>query len=65
MHRSFFLVGASFMLVALLGIVIYRRRQAARRGFIEVDLYTPEERQLASMQQSGYENPTYSYFEKA
>lgn len=39
------------------------RRRRAMRGFIEVDVYTPEERHVAGMQVNGYENPTYSFFD--
>lgn len=39
------------------------RKRHARHGFIEVDVYTPEERHVAGMQVNGYENPTYSFFD--
>jgi len=57
--------GALVMSIVVIAIVLVRRRNSrARQGFIEVDLYTPEERQIATMQHNGYENPTYSHFEK-
>jgi hypothetical protein len=56
---------AVFIVVAMAGVFTYRRRSRHRQGFIEVDLYTPEERHVATMQHNGYENPTYTYFEKA
>jgi hypothetical protein len=35
-------------------------------GFIEVDTAaSPEEKHMATMQMTGYENPTYKYFETA
>jgi amyloid beta A4 protein len=62
----FALVGAAVFIVALVATIIaYRRRSRQRQGFIEVDLYTPEEKHVATMQHNGYENPTYTYFEKA
>jgi hypothetical protein len=57
--------GALVMAIVVIAVVVVRRRGSrARQGFIEVDLYTPEERQIATMQHNGYENPTYSHFEK-
>ncbi|CAB3400708.1 unnamed protein product [Caenorhabditis bovis] len=50
-----------FSIISLLIMVARRRR--AMRGFIEVDVYTPEERHVAGMQVNGYENPTYSFFD--
>ncbi|XGW33348.1 hypothetical protein V3C99_017637 [Haemonchus contortus] len=48
-------------LTMLVATVVRRRR--AHHGFIEVDVYTPEERHVAGMQVNGYENPTYSFFD--
>jgi len=65
-HSVFALAGAVVFIVAVVAtIMTYRRRSRQRQGFIEVDLYTPEERHVATMQHNGYENPTYTYFEKA
>lgn len=62
-HTMMF-VGMLSVVIVLLGAIAYRKRQQSRNGFIEVDLYTPEERVLAGMQHNGYENPTYHMFEK-
>lgn len=61
--QAMFMVGsvAIVSLVVLVGTIIRRRR--AHQGFIEVDVYTPEERHVAGMQVNGYENPTYSFFD--
>jgi len=63
----FAFAGAVVFIVAVVATILaYRRRSLRQRqGFIEVDLYTPEERHVATMQHNGYENPTYTYFEKA
>lgn len=53
--------------VIVVGIVVLRKRAArvpSSHGFVEVDAAaSPEERHVANMQISGYENPTYKYFE--
>ncbi|CAD6190653.1 unnamed protein product [Caenorhabditis auriculariae] len=54
---SIAVVGAVGFLVSM------NRRRRAMNGFIEVDVYTPEERHVAGMQVNGYENPTYSFFD--
>jgi hypothetical protein len=45
-----------------------RRRSLRRRGAAAVNVRldpsaSPEERHIAAMQMTGYENPTYKYFE--
>ncbi|CAI2356815.1 unnamed protein product [Caenorhabditis sp. 36 PRJEB53466] len=58
---------ASAMVITAICIIAFAinnaRRRRAMRGFIEVDVYTPEERHVAGMQVNGYENPTYSFFD--
>jgi len=59
-------VAGMILLVAVVfGVLMIRRRSARAQGFIEVDPCTPEERHVAKMQISGYENPTYRYFDEA
>jgi hypothetical protein len=60
--HTMMLLGCVSLVVLLVGAIGYRRRQRGPHGFIEVDLYTPEEKQLAGMQHAGYENPTYHHF---
>lgn len=50
--------------IAIIGVVRRRSVWNRRHGFIEVDGCSPEERHVTSMQGSGYENPTYKYFEQ-
>ncbi|KAK6061378.1 hypothetical protein COOONC_00959 [Cooperia oncophora] len=61
--QAVFIVGmvALVSLTMLVATIVRRRR--AHHGFIEVDVYTPEERHVAGMQVNGYENPTYSFFD--
>ncbi|CAI4225387.1 unnamed protein product [Auanema sp. JU1783] len=61
LSQLLFLFG-SILCLALIGLTILKRRNA-RHGFVEVDVYTSEERHLAGMQVNGYENPTYSFFD--
>lgn len=53
--------------VVVVAVVIVRkktRRTPVNQGFAEIDPnMTVEQRHIASMQASGYENPTYKYFE--
>uniref|UniRef100_A0A0N5BLB4 A4_EXTRA domain-containing protein n=1 Tax=Strongyloides papillosus TaxID=174720 RepID=A0A0N5BLB4_STREA len=42
-------------------ITLYSKNRHS--GFVEVDVCTPEERHVNSMQINGYENPTYTYFD--
>jgi len=62
--------------VIVAGIVVMRRRGASRRygqrraagtpARLPVDAAaSPEERHVAAMQMTGYENPTYKYFESS
>jgi amyloid beta A4 protein len=69
--------GVAIMIAMVVGVVLVRQRGSryaqqqlvskiggrTRDGFIEVDAATPEERHMAAMQITGYENPTYKYFE--
>ncbi|KAL2081418.1 hypothetical protein ACEWY4_023271 [Coilia grayii] len=53
--------------VIVITLVMLRKKQytSIHHGVIEVDAaITPEERHLTKMQQNGYENPTYKYFEQ-
>ncbi|KAL4609177.1 amyloid beta A4 protein-like [Arapaima gigas] len=48
-------------------LVMLKRKQytSIHHGIVEVDpAVTPEERHLTRMQQNGYENPTYKFFEQ-
>lgn len=62
-------VGVITVLVVIFaGVVIMRRRsnRRSRNTAVKVRLdpaASPEERHIAAMQMSGYENPTYKYFE--
>lgn len=64
--------------VIIAGVVVMRRRGSARRreiggrsasagpGRLQLDpTASSEERHVAAMQMTGYENPTYKYFEAA
>ena len=62
--------------VIVAGIVVMRRRGASRRygqrraagapARLPLDpAASPEERHVAAMQMTGYENPTYKYFESS
>ncbi|XP_051997921.1 amyloid beta (A4) precursor protein b isoform X3 [Xyrauchen texanus] len=53
--------------VIVITLVMLRKKQytSIHHGVIEVDAaVTPEERHLTKMQQNGYENPTYKFFEQ-
>ncbi|KAJ8405947.1 hypothetical protein AAFF_G00308350 [Aldrovandia affinis] len=53
--------------VIVITLVMLRKKQytSIHHGVIEVDAaVTPEERHLSKMQQNGYENPTYKFFEQ-
>ena len=65
-------VGCITVLVVIVaGVVVMRRRGAARRygqrraagAPAPLPAQSPEERHVAAMQMTGYENPTYKYFE--
>ncbi|XP_071185340.1 amyloid-beta A4 protein-like isoform X1 [Salvelinus alpinus] len=53
--------------VIVITLVMLRKKQytSIHHGVVEVDAaVTPEERHLSKMQQNGYENPTYKFFEQ-
>ncbi|XP_031414637.1 amyloid beta (A4) precursor protein b isoform X3 [Clupea harengus] len=59
--------GVVIATVIVITLVMLRKKQytSIHHGVIEVDAaITPEERHLTKMQQNGYENPTYKYFEQ-
>jgi amyloid beta A4 protein len=57
------------LVVIVAGVIAMRRRSAHRRRLSNVvnvrldPAASPEERHIAAMQMTGYENPTYKYFE--
>ncbi|XP_038145565.1 amyloid-beta A4 protein-like isoform X2 [Cyprinodon tularosa] len=59
--------GVVIATVIVITLVMLRKKQytSIHHGVVEVDAaVTPEERHLAKMQQNGYENPTYKFFEQ-
>ncbi|KAJ8283098.1 hypothetical protein COCON_G00056170 [Conger conger] len=59
--------GVVIATVIVITLVMLRKKQytTIHHGVIEVDAaVTPEERHLCKMQQNGYENPTYKFFEQ-
>uniref|UniRef100_A0A674MNX5 Amyloid-beta A4 protein n=1 Tax=Takifugu rubripes TaxID=31033 RepID=A0A674MNX5_TAKRU len=59
--------GVVIATVIVITLVMLRKKQytSIHHGIIEVDAaVTPEERHLSKMQQNGYENPTYKFFEQ-
>ncbi|XP_060716890.1 amyloid beta (A4) precursor protein a [Tachysurus vachellii] len=59
--------GVVIATVIVITLVMLRKKQytSIHHGVIEVDAaITPEERHLSKMQQNGYENPTYKFFEQ-
>ncbi|MED6235041.1 hypothetical protein ATANTOWER_013643 [Ataeniobius toweri] len=59
--------GVVIATVIVITLVMLRKKQytSIHHGVIEVDAaVTPEEHHLAKMQQNGYENPTYKFFEQ-
>ncbi|XP_008326136.1 amyloid beta (A4) precursor protein b isoform X2 [Cynoglossus semilaevis] len=59
--------GVVIATVIVITLVMLRKKQytSIHHGVVEVDAaVTPEERHLARMQQNGYENPTYKFFEQ-
>ncbi|XP_023345974.1 amyloid-beta-like protein isoform X2 [Eurytemora carolleeae] len=68
-HNSLYVVsmlGVGIMVVVVFGIILRRRgsENSSHDGFIQVDTEgSPEEYAVSSMQMTGYENPTYKYFE--
>ncbi|VDK50851.1 unnamed protein product [Gongylonema pulchrum] len=61
-HLLLVLASAVSIIFTIFAIALARRR-SRHRGFIEVDICTPEERHVNGMQVNGYENPTYSFFD--
>ena len=58
------------LVIIAAGVLVVRRRARRRslRTAVNVRLdpsASPEERHIAAMQMSGYENPTYKYFEQS
>lgn len=65
-HRNSFyflmsLGGIAVLTAIVVGVLVAKRRSQQR--FTPVDTVTPEEKHVVNMQNSGYENPTYKYFE--
>lgn len=56
------LVALATLTLAII-VFLFRGRRNRHRGFIEVDVCTPEESHITGMQVNGYENPTYAFFE--
>ncbi|RXM27325.1 Amyloid beta A4 protein [Acipenser ruthenus] len=59
--------GVVIATVIVITLVMLRKKQytSIHHGVVEVDAaVTPEERHLSKMQQNGYENPTYKFFEQ-
>ncbi|XP_076839344.1 amyloid beta (A4) precursor protein a isoform X2 [Brachyhypopomus gauderio] len=59
--------GVVIATIIVITLVMLRKKQytSIHHGVIEVDAaITPEERHLSKMQQNGYENPTYKFFEQ-
>nr|XP_046178998.1 amyloid-beta A4 protein-like isoform X4 [Oncorhynchus gorbuscha] len=59
--------GVVIATVIIITLVMLRKKQytSIHHGVVEVDAaVTPEERHLSKMQQNGYENPTYKFFEQ-
>ncbi|GLD72471.1 amyloid-beta precursor protein [Lates japonicus] len=59
--------GVVIATIIAITLVMLRKKQytSIHHGVIEVDAaVTPEERHLSKMQQNGYENPTYKFFEQ-
>uniref|UniRef100_A0A087X979 Amyloid-beta A4 protein n=1 Tax=Poecilia formosa TaxID=48698 RepID=A0A087X979_POEFO len=59
--------GVVIATVIVITLVMLRKKQytSIHHGALQVDAaVTPEERHLSKMQQNGYENPTYKFFEQ-
>ncbi|XP_077150117.1 amyloid-beta precursor protein isoform X3 [Ranitomeya variabilis] len=59
--------GVVIATVIVITLVMLKKKQytSIHHGVVEVDAaVTPEERHLTKMQQNGYENPTYKFFEQ-
>uniref|UniRef100_A0A667ZHA2 Amyloid beta like protein 1 n=1 Tax=Myripristis murdjan TaxID=586833 RepID=A0A667ZHA2_9TELE len=60
-------VAVAIAMVMVISLLLVRRKPygTISHGIVEVDpMLTPEERQLNKMQNHGYENPTYKFFEQ-
>uniref|UniRef100_A0AAR2LCT8 Amyloid beta (A4) precursor-like protein 1 n=1 Tax=Pygocentrus nattereri TaxID=42514 RepID=A0AAR2LCT8_PYGNA len=60
-------VAVAIAMVMVISLLLVRRKPygTISHGIVEVDpMLTPEERQLSKMQNHGYENPTYKFFEQ-
>ncbi|KAG5271936.1 hypothetical protein AALO_G00185850 [Alosa alosa] len=60
-------IAVAIAMVMVISLLLVRRKPygTISHGIIEVDpMLTPEERQLDKMQNHGYENPTYKFFEQ-
>uniref|UniRef100_A0A7N6FJB1 Amyloid beta (A4) precursor-like protein 1 n=1 Tax=Anabas testudineus TaxID=64144 RepID=A0A7N6FJB1_ANATE len=60
-------VAVAIAMVMIISLLLVRRKPygTISHGIVEVDpMLTPEERQLNKMQNHGYENPTYKFFEQ-
>ncbi|XP_043936401.1 amyloid-like protein 2 isoform X2 [Protopterus annectens] len=60
-------VAVAVAMVIIISLMMVRRKPygTISHGIVEVDpMLTPEERQLSKMQNHGYENPTYKFFEQ-
>ncbi|XP_069405874.1 amyloid-beta precursor protein isoform X6 [Ovis canadensis] len=59
--------GVVIATVIVITLVMLKKKQytSIHHGVVEIDAaVTPEERHLSKMQQNGYENPTYKFFEQ-
>ncbi|KAL8220208.1 UNVERIFIED_CONTAM: hypothetical protein K2H54_040709 [Gekko kuhli] len=60
-------VAVAVAMVIIVSLLMVRRKPygTISHGIVEVDpMVSPEERQLNKMQNHGYENPTYKFFEE-
>ncbi|XP_026514330.1 amyloid-like protein 1 isoform X1 [Terrapene carolina triunguis] len=60
-------VAVAVAMVIIISLLMVRRKPygTISHGIVEVDpMVSPEERQLSKMQNHGYENPTYKFFEE-
>ncbi|XP_078062396.1 amyloid beta precursor like protein 2-like, partial [Mustelus asterias] len=60
-------IAVAIAMIVVLSLFMVRRKPygTISHGIVEVDpMLTPEERQLNKMQNHGYENPTYKFFEQ-
>lgn len=61
------IVAVAVAMVIIISLLMVRRKPygTISHGIVEVDpMVSPEERQLSKMQNHGYENPTYKFFEE-